>query len=119
MELNIYFWMSPDQFPYGTRGTSVSTLVSTILTPHNSVAFSSPECTNCEYSELSIDDGLEFVLYEKEDTPKSTCSWLGSLEHETMKDVPNVFSAMMQPISFKTAPSVLVFGINTRNIKVS
>ena len=36
-----------------------------------------------------------------------------------MQDVPNVFSAMMQPISFKTAPSVLVFEINTRNIKVS
>src|ERR1700732_907726 len=109
MELNMYFWMSPDQFPYGTRGTSVSTLVSTILTSHNSVAFSSPECTNCEYSELSIDDGLEFVLYEKEDTPKSTCNWLGSLEHETHERCPQCFSAMMQPISFKTAPSVLVF----------
>jgi hypothetical protein len=37
-----------------------------------------------------------------------------------MKDVPNVcFSAMMQSISFKTIPSVLVFEINSRNIKVS
>jgi hypothetical protein len=75
--------LSPDQFPYGTRGTSVSALVSTILTSHNSVAFSSHECTNCEYSELSINDRLEFVLYEKEDTPKSTCNWLGSLKLKT------------------------------------
>ena len=110
---------SPDEFPYGTRGTSVSALVSKVLAPHNSVAFSNPECTNCEYSELSIDDRLEFMLYAKEDAPKSTCHWLGSLKHETHERCPQCFSEMMQPISFKTAPSVLVFEINTRNIKVS
>ena len=110
---------SPDQFPYGTRGTSVSALVSTILTPHSSVAFSSCECTNCEYYELSINDRLELVLYEKEDTPKSTCNWLGSLKHETYERCPQCFSEMMQPISFKTSPSTLVFEINMRNIKVS
>jgi hypothetical protein len=59
------------------------------------------------------------VLYEKEDTPKSTCHWLGSSEHETHERCPQCFSAMMQPISFKTAPIVLVFEINTRSIKVS
>ncbi len=110
---------SPDQFPYGTRGTSVSALVSTILTPQSSVAFSSLECINCEYSELSVDDRLEFMLYEKGDTPKSTCNWLGSLQHETHERCPQCFSAMIQPISFKTSPSMLVFEINTRNIKVS
>jgi hypothetical protein len=36
-----------------------------------------------------------------------------------MKSVPIVFFAMMQPISFKSAPSVLVFQINSRSIKVS
>ena len=63
---------SPAQFPYGTRGTSVSwsALASAILGPHNFVAISSPECTNCEYSEASIDDRLDLVLYEKEDIPK-------------------------------------------------
>jgi hypothetical protein len=39
---------SPAQFPYGTRGTSVSALVSAIIAPHNFVAISSPECTNCD-----------------------------------------------------------------------
>jgi hypothetical protein len=110
---------SPDQFSYGTRGTSVSALVSTILTPRSSVAFSSLECTNCEYSELSVGDRLEFVLYVKGDTPKSTCNWLRSLQHETHKRCPQCFSAMMQPISLKTSSSMLVFEINTRNIKVS
>jgi hypothetical protein len=110
---------SPTQFPYGTRGTSVAALTSAIFSPHNFVAISSPECTNCEYSEPSIDDSLEFVLYEKDDSPKSTCHWLGSFEHETHERCPQCFSAMMQPISFKTIPSVLVFEINSRNIKVS
>jgi hypothetical protein len=59
------------------------------------------------------------VLYEKENTPKSTIHWLGSLEHETHERCPQCFSAMMQPISFKSAPSMLVFEINSRNIKVS
>ena len=72
---------SPAQFPYGTRGTSVSAVASAILAPQNFVAISSPECTSCEYSEASIDDRLDFVLYEKEDTPKSTSHWLRSLEH--------------------------------------
>ena len=110
---------SPDQFPYGTRGTSVSALVSTILAPQSPVAFSTLECTKCEYSELSINDRLEFVLYQKGDTPKSTCNWLGSLQHETHEICPQCFSEMMQPISFKISPSMLVFEINTRNIKVS
>jgi len=110
---------SPAQFPYGTRGTSVAALASAILAPHDCVAISCPECTNCEYSEPYINDRLELVLYEKEDTPKSTCKWLGSLEHETHEKCPHCFSAMMQPVSFKSAPSVLVFEINSRNIKVS
>jgi hypothetical protein len=83
---------SPAQFPYGTRGTSVSALASAILAPDNFVAISSPECmnecTNCEYSEPSIDD---FVLYEIENTPKSTSHWLGSLKHETYQTCPQCF----------------------------
>src|ERR1700692_3500762 len=109
---------SPAKFPYGTRGTSVTALTSAILAPRNFVALLSPECTNCEYSEPSIDDSLEFVLYEKDDSPKSTCHWLGSLEHETHERCPQCFSAMMQPISFKSAPNVLIFEINSRNIKL-
>src|SRR5258705_4978722 len=107
------------QFPYGTRGTSISALVSTILAPQSPVAFSTLECTKCEYSELSINDRLEFVLYQKGDTPKSTCNWLRSLQHETHEICPQCFSEMMQPISFRISPSMLVFEINTRNIKVS
>jgi hypothetical protein len=109
----------PAQFRYGTRGTSVSAFTSMIFAPHNFVTISSPECTGCEYSEPSIDDRLGFVLYEKEDTPKSTSHWLKSLEHETHERCPECFSAMMQPISFKSAPNVLIFEINSRNIKVS
>src|ERR1700723_137238 len=82
---------SPAQFPYGTRGTSVSALASTLFAPQNLIAISSPECTNCEYSEPSIDDRLDFVLHEKEDATKSTCKWLGSLEHETHEICPIVF----------------------------
>ena len=77
------------------------------------------DCTSCEHSEPSIDDRLGFVLYEREDTPKSTSHWLRSLEHETHKRCPECFSAMMQPISFKSAPNVLIFDINSRNIKLS
>jgi hypothetical protein len=62
---------------------------------------------------------LEFVLYGKDDSPKPTCHWLGSFEHETHERCSQCFSAMMQPISFKTIPSFLVFEINSRNIKVS
>jgi hypothetical protein len=50
------------------------------------------------------DDRLGFVLYEKEDTPKSTSHWLRSLEHKKQERCPQRFSAMMQPISFKSAP---------------
>jgi hypothetical protein len=77
-----------------------------------------PKATNCEYSEPSIDDKLDFVLYEKEDTPESTSysHRVRSLEDEAC---PQCFSGTMQPISFKSAPNVLVFEINSRNIKVS
>ena len=59
------------------------------------------------------------MLYEKEDMPKSTCKWLASLEHETHEKCLHCSSAMIQPISFKSIPSVLVFEINSRNIEVS
>jgi hypothetical protein len=42
-------------------------VTSAILAHHDSVAISSPECTNCEHSEPPINDRLE------EDMPKSTC----------------------------------------------
>jgi hypothetical protein len=110
---------NPAQFPYGTRGTSVAALTSAIIAPDDCVAISSPECTSCEYAEPTVNDTLEFMLYETENTPKSTSQWLASLDHETHEQCPHCFSAMTQPISFKSAPSVLVFEINSRNIKVS
>jgi hypothetical protein len=110
---------SPAQFPYGTRGTSFSALTSAILAPDNFVAISSPECTSCEYSEPPIYDRLDYMLHEKEDAPQLTSHWLRSLKHETHERCPQCFSVMIQPISFKSAPSVLVFEINSRNIKVS
>ena len=59
------------------------------------------------------------ILYEKEDTPKSTSNWLFSLEHEIHEECPDCHCALKQPISFETAPSVLVFEINSKNIKIS
>jgi hypothetical protein len=79
----------------------------------------SPECTNCDYSEPIMDNRLEFILYEKAVTPKFTCQWLGSLEHETHEKHPDCSSALIQLINFKSAPNVLVFEINSRNIKIS
>ena len=74
----------------------------------------------CRYSEPPINDRLAFVLYEKEDMPKSIHIWLRSLKHETHGKCSHCFAAMMQPIiSFKAIPSVLVFEINSRNIKIS
>src|ERR1700736_6350351 len=110
---------SPAEFAYGTRGTSVIDLTAAILAPHDLIAVSSPQCTNCDYSEPIMDDTLRFILYEKAVTPKSTCQWLGSLEHETHKKCPDCSSALTQPINFKSAPNVLVFEINSRNIKIS
>jgi len=43
----------------------------------------------------------------------------GVLEHETHERCPPWLSEMMQPINYKSTPSVLVFQINSRNIKVS
>ena len=59
------------------------------------------------------------ILYEKEDTPKSTSNWLFSLEHEIHEECPDCHCALKLPIIFKTAPSVLVFEINSKNIKTS
>jgi len=83
------------------------------------MAISSPECTNYEYSEPSIDGRIDFVLYEEEDTPKSTSHWLRFLELETHERCPKCFSVVMQPISFKSGSNVLIFEINSRNIKLS
>ena len=59
------------------------------------------------------------MVYEKEDTPKLTSHRLRSLENETQERCSECFSAMIQPISFESAPNVLIFEINSRNIKVS
>jgi hypothetical protein len=65
-----------------------------------------------------IDDRLDFVLHEKEDATKSTCKWLGSLEHETHEIcMSHCFSTMMQPISFQSMPSVLVFELTQKKFK--
>jgi len=91
-------------------------LTSAILAPNDCVAISSTECTNYEYSGPITNDRLDFVLHEKEEKPKPTFQWLGSLEHETHEKCPCCFSVFKQPISFKSAPNVLVFEIN---IKIS
>jgi hypothetical protein len=98
---------------------SLWNVTSAILAPNDCVTISSPECTNCEYSEPIMNDRLDFVLHEKEETPKSTSQWLWSLEHETHEKCPHCFSALKEPISFKSAPNVLVFEINSKNIKIS
>jgi hypothetical protein len=94
-------------------------LASAVLAPKECVAISRSKCTNCEYLEPAIDGRLEFVLYERENMPKSTSHWLASLEHETREECPHCFARLRQPIAFKSPPSLLVFGINSRNIKIS
>jgi len=42
-----------------------------------------------------------------------------SLQHETHEKCPDCSCALKQPISFKSAPSVLVFEINSQNMKIS
>ena len=66
-----------------------------------------------------MDARLEFILYEKEDAPKSTSHWLCSLEHETHKKCPDCSCALKQLMSFKSPPNVLVFEINSQNMKIS
>jgi hypothetical protein len=107
---------NPAQFPYGTRGTKCC---SAILAPVECVAISSPEHLSCEYSEPTMNDKHEFILYEKEDAPKSTSHWLCSLEHETHKKCPDCSCALKQPMSFKSPPNVLIFEINSQNMKIS
>jgi len=110
---------NPAEFTYGTGGTSVTALTAAILAPHDIVAVLKPECIECDYSGPIMDDGLQFLLYEKADTPKSTSQWLGSLKHHTHERCPNCSSALTQPISFVSALNVLAFDINSRNIKIS
>jgi hypothetical protein len=109
----------PTQFPYGTTGTSVGALASVILSSNKSVAISTPKCTKCEYTEPAMDDMLGFVLHENEEIPKSTSNWLTSLEHETHENCPRCSAALRQPIAFKAVPNLLVFEINSRNVKIS
>ena len=45
-----------------------------------------------------MNDRLDFVLHEKEETPKSTSQWLWSLEHETHEECPDCSCALKQPI---------------------
>ena len=66
-----------------------------------------------------MNDRLDFVLHEKEETPKSTPQWLWSLKHGTHEQCPDCSHALKKPISFKSAPNVLVFKINSINIKLS
>src|ERR1700683_4515331 len=62
----------------------------------------------------------EFFILEVSKRCCGHCShWLRSLEHETHERCSHCFSAMMQPISFRSVPNVLVFEINSRNIKLS
>jgi len=110
---------NPAEFPYGTRGTSVTALTAAILAPRDIVAVSKPECIECDYSGPIMDDGLEFILYEKVDTPKSTSQWLGSLRHHNHERCPDCSSALTWPITFVSALNVLVLEINSRNIKIS
>ena len=51
--------------------------------------------------------------------PKSTSNWLTSLEHETHENCPHCFAGLRQPIAFKTVPNLLIFEINSNNVKIS
>jgi hypothetical protein len=110
---------TPTLFPYGTRGTSVGALASAILSPKEGVAISVPKCTKCKYSEPAMDDGLGFVLHENGETSKSTSNWLTSLENETHEKCPKCFAALRQPIAFKAVPNLLIFEINSDNVRIS
>ena len=92
--------------------------MSAILAPNGCVAISSPRCTSCEYSEPPMNDRLEFILYEKEDAPKVHIP-LVMLLRETHEKCPDCSCVLKQPISFKSAPNVLVFEINSKNTKIS
>jgi hypothetical protein len=105
-------------FPYGTRGTSVIALATVVLAPDKLVAISNAICGNCPYSKTHVDCKQEFVIYEKEE-PKSTSTWLASLAQKNNENSPHCLSQILQPIAFKACPSLLVFQIDSTNVKIS
>lgn len=66
-----------------------------------------------------MDDRLEFILYKKVGTTKSTSQWLGLLTHHTIVKCPDCSCSLTRPMSFVSAPNPLVLEINSRNIKMS
>ena len=66
----------------------------------------------------ALSGGLE-TIYFKIPKTLSTSQWLGFLKHCTNEKCPDSSSALTQPISFVSAPNVLVLEINSRNLKIS
>jgi hypothetical protein len=105
-------------FPYGTAGTSVSSLAINMLSHKDLVSFSYRICSQCGFKGEDIPDRLDFVLHPT-GNPDAVSVWLNSLQHETHEKCPDCRSALKQPIFFNEPPSILIFDTQSSTIKLN
>jgi hypothetical protein len=79
----------PTEFPTGTAGTSAAGLAAKMFYTRKTLASASVKCTQCDYEEDPVNDGLGLVLYEMSNKSESTGLWLKNLECHTSEKCPD------------------------------
>jgi hypothetical protein len=105
-------------FPYGTAGTSISSLAINMLSSKEFVSFSYSTCSQCGFKGEDIPDRLDFVLHSS-GNPDAISVWINSLQHETHEKCPDCRSDLKQPIFFNESPSILIFDTQSPTIKLN
>src|SRR5438046_8960373 len=110
---------SPDNFPWGQVGASVSILAITMLEPQEFVSYSQLQCTSCEYEEPEINDHLGYALCASHPVAASTSKWIQGLGQLDQNPCPQCMSSMTRDITYKHVPSILCLEYPEKDIKTS
>jgi hypothetical protein len=105
-------------FPYGTTGTSVSSLAMNMLSCKDLVSSSHKTCSQCGFRGPDIPDRLDFVLHPS-GNPDAVSVWLNSLQHVTHDKCPDCRGDLKQPLFFNEPPSILVLDTQSSTIKLN
>jgi hypothetical protein len=109
----------PTRFPMGRTGTSVVALAAEILRTESTIAFSQLICTQCQYKEPEMNDGLEYVLYTDRNSTGSTSRWVQTLHHHQQQRCPECLAEMHQPIFYNEPPCLLVLEYGQADMRTS
>jgi hypothetical protein len=107
-------------FPNGTRGTSIESILLSMLKSTNTITKSQLICSQCNHQGRVVSNNQASVIHATDNMASfTTANWVNNIKGPSCHNCPNCSTNMIQQTIFSNIPNILAFDIYKQHITIS